>query len=238
MSTYSVSFSIMNLWLWGSHFLVILLFLRWFGSKWERLTWLTCTRKRWLKIWIYFGLVHVIGMTIICVINNPDICDICFYRIGWPADVVEFILPVRYHEYIEIPIIAILSRAIAEAIIRCGFAAFAWWLYNWWTEKIRGPRTISNRERLGMSLLTGAWLLGIANWIAFYWQYPRMEEHVTCGVPFAFFQVNGGFVYFEYFVWRSVIWNALAMVGFSLVLAAIWIWIARRNSDALSDQCC
>jgi hypothetical protein len=224
-SAYFAAYSIMQLWLWGSFFLIMLLFLRWCGSTWKSLNWLNCTKKRWLKIWSCFGVFRVIGFAIIYTLQTGFL-DLFADRIGWPAQIVTYALP-TYE--IPVPIVIVLLGGIAEAIIRCSFAAFAWWIFSWGKEIFRVPRIISQWEMCGMSLLASACLLGIANKFAFYWQYPRMEEHVTCGVPFAFFQVNGGFVYSEYFVWSGVIWNALVMVGFSAIIAAIWSWILRRR---------
>ena len=84
-----------------------------------------------------------------------------------------------------------------------------------------------------MSLLAGAWLFGIANWIAFHKMYPPGELWIDQrGVPFVFFETeNLGFIgSLSSFVWGGVIWNALVIVGFSLVLATIWIWISRRKN--------
>jgi hypothetical protein len=230
---YSIAYSIMRLWLWGSFFLVMLLFLRWCGSKWKTLNCLTYTRNRWLKIWIYFGLIRVIGLSIIIAIIT-GFPDFGFDRIGWPAEIVQYVAP----NYAD-GIFGVLLGGVAEAIIRCGFAAFAWWIYSWWIEKIREPRTISKWEKCAMSLFAGAWLLGLANWIAFLKPYPPGELWTDLrGVPFVFFKIDDiGIIGFQsFFMWSSVIWNALVMIGFSLVLAAIWIWIARRTSYASSDR--
>jgi hypothetical protein len=237
-STYSIAYSIMRLWLWGSFFLVILLFLRWCGSKWKRFNCLTCTRNRWLKIWIYFGLIRVIGSAMLLAIIT-GFPDYGLDRIGWPAEIVQYVTPAQFIEYTD-SILGVLSGGIAEAIIRCGFAAFAWWMYNWWTERIRGPRTIANGEKLGMSLLASAWLLGIVNWLAFSKPYPPGELWIDLrGVPFVFFETkNLGLIGGpSLFVWNGVIWNALVMVGFSLVLASIWIWISRRSLGDYSNKC-
>jgi hypothetical protein len=226
-SAYSIAYSIMNLWLWGSFFLVVLLFLRGFGSRWKRLNWLTCTRKRWLKIWFCFGLIRVIGLAILIAMIT-GFPDDGLDGIGWPAKIVSE-LPVPYIGYIDNPI----SGGIAEAIIRCCFSAFAWWIYNWWVEKFRELRTISKWVKLGMSLLAGAWLLGIANWLTFHKPYPPGELWMDLrGVPFVFFETDGGLFWIRKFVWSGVIWNALIMIGLSFCLATIWIWISRRKLDS------
>ena len=49
-------------WLSGSLLLPFMLLLRWRGTKWKGLHWLTGSGKRWLLIWGSYGLVKVITL--------------------------------------------------------------------------------------------------------------------------------------------------------------------------------
>jgi hypothetical protein len=218
-------------WLSGSLLLPFMLVVRWGGSKWRRLYWLTDGRKRWLLVWGSYGLVNVIAFAaLLWVIYFPEY-DFAF--LGWAGAAVLSILDALHiHSgYVAIEFLLGLSlKAIGEGAIDCGLAAIAWWVYGLLTVEAETNRRMAAIERYGISLVLSACALGIANNLHF-WRSPTCFDCFRPeGIPFTFFH-EGGFAGGAGFVWRGVIGDSLVMLVFGFVLGLVWNKLAQRHSS-------
>jgi hypothetical protein len=213
----------------GSLLVPIMVVVRWGGARWRGLRWLAGSRKRWILIWGGFGLVRVV---VRAVLGWADFPNAGIEPLGWSGEAAWgalYALHIRIGPFsIAYWVVGSLG-AVAEGLIYCGFAATAWWAFQWTTRNALELRGRVATERYCLALLLSACLWGIANNV-----YSRRP--VTCcdcywphGIPFTFYH-EGGFAGDAAFVWRGVIGDSLVILLFGAVLGWAWNWFSRQHS--------
>jgi hypothetical protein len=218
-------------WLSGSFLLPFMLFMRWSGTKWRGLHWLTRSRKRWLLAWGCYGLVKVVLLVVLQWITySPGIFDFDF--LGWPGMAVySTLIALHIHSgplLIEF-VLSPLVKAIVEATIDCGSAAIVWWVFDLLRREAGTQQKILTIERYGVSLLLSGCALGVAN----YFHSRRTATCADCflphGIPFTFFH-EGGYAGGAGFVWKGVVGDSLVILVFGILLGWVWTKLAHERS--------
>jgi hypothetical protein len=218
-----------HLFLSGSLLVPIMVLVRWGGARWGGLRWLTRSRKRWILIWGGLGLVRVVARA---VLGWADFPNAGIEPLGWSGGAVWSVLYALHirTEPLSIAYWVVGSLgAIAEGVIHCGFAATAWWAFQWTTRNALEHRRRVPTEGYCVALLLSACLWGIANNV-------HSWRPVTCcdcfwphGIPFTFYH-EGGFAGGEGYVWRGVIGDALVVILFGAILGWAGKWFSREHS--------
>jgi hypothetical protein len=218
---------LMDTWLSGSFLLPFMLFVRWSGTKWRRLHWLTDTRKRWLLIWGCYGFVKVTILSAVhWVLYFPGFSgsDSLFGLVWRSLNALHVQIEPLSIEFLLGPSL----RAVVEAASDCGLAAIAWWVFSLLTRKEGRLRRRVGIERFGISLLLSTCALGIAN----SFHFSRLGTCADCnrpdGIPFTFFH-GGGYGGGAGFVWRGVIGDFLVMFLLGIVLGLVWNKLAQGH---------
>jgi hypothetical protein len=223
-----------HIWLTGSLLLPLMLLLRWGGTKWRGLHWLTRTKKLWLMIWGGYGFVKVIAVAALLWVRYfPEFVPFDF--LGWSGVAVwSAVYALHIHsEHLSIELLFLIGlslQAIVETAIDCGLAALVWSVYSWLTQEEGTHRRMLAIERYGICLLLSACALGIVNNLHFWRPATCYDCHRPDGVPFTFFQ-EGGFIGDAGFVWSGVIGDSLVMLVLGFVLGLVWNKLVHRHSN-------
>jgi|SRR5579862_7155352 len=218
-------------WLFGSLLLPFMLFMRWSGTKWRGLHWLTSSRKRWLLIWGCYGLLTGILLVVRhWMMYSPEFFDFGF--LGWPGMAVYSAL-ITFHihsgplllEFFLEP----LLKAIVEATIYCGLAAIIWWVYNLLTREAGKQEKMLRIERYAVSLLLAGCVLGIANILHFRRTATCADCFLPHGIPFTFFH-EGGYAGGAGFIWKGVVGDSLVILVLSIFFGWVWNKLALGRS--------
>ena len=207
---------LMDTWFSGSLILPFMLFVRWSGTKWRRLQWLTGTRKRWLLFWGFYGFVKVIILAAVrWFLYFPEFSgsDSLHGLVWLTLNALHIKIEPLSIEFLVGPSL----RAVVESATDCGLAAIAWWVYSLLTREEGRLRRNVAIERFGISLLLSTCALGIAN----SFHFSRLGTCADCfrpdGIPFTFFH-EGGFAGGAGFVWRGAIGDFLVLLVLGIVL--------------------
>ena len=226
-----VLYLLSHIWLSGSLLLPLMLLLRWGGTKWKGLHWLTGSKKRWVLLLGCYGFVKVIGVgTLLWVRYFPELVG-GFDFLGWSGVAVWSVFnALHIHSgYLAIEFLIGLSlKAIVEGVVDCGLAAIAWWAYGLQRREAETNLRIMAIERYGISLLFSASAFGIANNVHFWRPATCYDCHRPDGIPFTFFQ-EGGFIGDSGFIWTGVIGDPLVMLVLGFALGLVWNKLAQRH---------
>jgi hypothetical protein len=208
-----------------------MLFMRWSGTKWRGLHWLTGSMKYWLLIWGCYGFVKVIVLAALhWFLYFPELSGFDFQ--GWSGGAVWSALNALHIHSEPLSIEFLLGpslKAVVEAAIDCALAAIAWWVYSLLTREDGKPPRKMAIERFGISLLLSACAPGIAN----SFHFSRPADCADCfrpdGIPFTFFH-EGGYAGGAGFVWKGVIADSLVILVLGIVLGWVWNKLAQGHS--------
>lgn len=221
---------LLHIWLSGSLLLPLMLLVRWGGTKWRGLHWLTGSKKRWLSTWGWYGLVKTIALAALLLVRLFPAYPFDF--LGWADRAVWSVLNALhiYNGFILIDFLLGLSlKAISEGAMVCGFAAVVWWVYSWFTGEAGAHRRKVIIERYGICLLLSACVLGIANEVYSFLRPGTSSDFSSPhGIPFTYFH-EGGFAGGEGFVYSGVIGNTLVILLFGATLGWVWNWYRRKH---------
>jgi hypothetical protein len=220
-------FLLTGAWLSGTLFVPVLILLRWMGARFKRLHWLVRSRKAWVLIWGYYGAIKVIVLSAVFFLLYREYYGVSMI-LGWSGQAAERLLGALHIHVVFFQIggvLVVLLSALLEGIVCCGLATLAWWCFEWVTRSTGLSRRATEIERYVVSLLICAWLLGVANRVAF--------DRASCsdcaaplGVPFSFYH-DSGFALGPGFLWRGVVGELLLVVAIGLVAGLVWNLISR-----------
>lgn len=225
-----VLFLLTREWLVGSLFVPILLVLRIGGAKWRRLGWLTRSKKRWLIVWSCYGLAGALAFDTIRAIH--------YWYFLYPSDIglptlsyaVSYALWRVFHVSAASFWIAASIGAVLEALVDAGWAAFVWWMFQWWGEHRRTRENVSVLTKCAWSLLVSAWAFGVANYIHFRRPIWCADCSWPSGFPFLFYHEGNGWGGPPGFMWKGVTGNAIAILLVGVALVLIWWWVPQRKT--------
>jgi hypothetical protein len=227
------SSALLSIWLSGSLLLPFMLLLRWGGSRWRRLGWLTRTKRRWLLIWGCYGLVKaLVFAALFWVVYSPEFLG-GFDALGWEGQVVWRCiraLHIQRGEFLIEFVFGFSLMAIVDAAMCCGFAAVVWWVFRLFaTEAGTRPRIVPI-ERYGLSMLLSACALGIANNLNL-WRTTNCDDcFLPYGIPFTLYH-EGGFAGIRKYVWTGIIGDILVVLAVGLAIGLVWNKLARKYSS-------
>jgi hypothetical protein len=224
-------FLLFGVWLSASLLLPFMALLRWGGTKWKGLHWLTSSRNRWLLIWGCFGLVKTIALGALLMFTYlPGSPPFDFQ--GWARMLVWVALRAIHLSFANqlVPFLLGLSlEAVVDAAMYSAFAAIVWWAYSWFTREAGAHRRDVAIQRYGICVLLSACALGIANEVHSWRPVPCSDCFWPHGIPFTFFH-EGGFAGGESFVWSGVVGDGLVILLFGAILGWAWNRLSRKHS--------
>lgn len=224
--------ALLDTWLSGSLLLPFMLLIRWGGSKWSGLGWLTRTKKRWLLVWGCYGLAKVIAVAGFVLVRDYHRNFIDFEVLGWEGGVVWNVIRALHIQRGEILIVFLVGFAlvaIVDVAVHCGLAAVTWRIFSLLARRTETRLRIMAIERYGLSLLLSACALGVANNLNFRRATYCNDCLISYGTPFTLLK-EGGFVGVRIYVWSGLIADTLIMVGIGLVIGLLWNTLALRES--------
>jgi putative flippase GtrA len=151
--------------------------------------------------------------------------------LGWTGIAVWAALPVLVKRLLPSSTIDWLVASLSAAVeggMCCGFAAVAWWTFNWDAgEAVRHPQRLA-AKRYWTALIVSACLVGIANVVHSMRPVPCADCFWPHGIPFTFYH-EGGFAGGEAFVWRGIIGDAIFVFLLSVILGWAWNFLSRKR---------
>lgn len=219
---------LVHVWLAGAVRLPCMGLSYWAGNRWERLHFLTRSRKRWLFIWGCLGLLETVIVA--------GLLWARYFREfvpgfpGWAGQAAWTVLrPFHlYNDSVDF-MVGFLFGAIGETIIGIASAALVWWIFSLFS----GPaekRTIAPPQRYAITVLASACVLGITNRVYELRPPSCYDCFAPRGFPFTYFH-EGGFAGGEGFVWSGVVGDALLLFAIGLIVG--WIWNRTSQSHSL-----
>jgi hypothetical protein len=196
------------------------------AKKWKRLHFSTRSRKRWLLIWGYLGLLEAVLVAgLLWAAYFPEPVP------GWAGAAAWTVLhPFPLYNILVLYLLGLLFEAIGETTIGVALAAMVWWIFSLFSEPSKTPRTIAPAQRYSIALLASACILGIANRIYALRPPTCFDCFAPHGFPFTYFH-EGGLAGGGGFVWSGVAGDTLLIFAVGVIVG--WIWNRASQNHSL-----
>jgi hypothetical protein len=211
-----------HLWLTGSLVLPVMLIVRWCGTKWGQVRWLTGSPKRWILICGGYAFFRVVAIAAHEWLKYSTFPGLDF--LGWSGVAALIAMPAFLARMIPGSVaywFVVAISAPLEGLMYCGFAAVAWWTFRWSEHGALWQAGKGAIKRRYFAFLVSTCLWGIANNVHSWRPATCADCFWPHGIPFTFYH-EGGFAGGDGYVWTGVVGDAFVVFLCGAILG--WAW--------------